>query len=70
MKRTLEQTNAYVADLKERARPPQLAARYNWPPKWVQEWEPITEEELWRYLALLIYLAQHHTSNEREMCEH
>jgi len=65
--RILEQTNAYVASLKARERPPELRAKLKWPPKWVMEWEELTESALWQWFACLLFVSQHKTAGEEEL---
>ncbi len=65
--RIIEQTNGYVHSLMDRPRPAGLHVGYSWPPGWVLTWEPLTEEKLWWFLALNLWMTQHKTSNETEL---
>ena len=67
VQRVIEQTNKYVGELAARERPTNLRKSAHWPPQWVKEWEPFTEEEFWKFLATLLWVAQHKTSNEKEL---
>ena len=67
VKRVIEQTNKYVGELNQRERPTNLRKGAFWPPQWVKEWKPFTEEEFWKFLATLLWVAQHKTSNEVEL---
>lgn len=62
-------TNNYVAKISSKARPPSLPQRYAWPPKWTAKWKPMTKEQLYIFLVLLIYIAQHKPGSERELWE-
>ena len=67
MQRVIEQTNKYVGELAARERQTNLLKSAHWPLQWVKEWEPFTEEEFWKFLATLLWVAQHKTSNEKEL---
>eukprot|EP00961_Rhodomonas_salina_P052455 703946-Rhodomonas_salina.1 len=63
----VEQTNLYVTAIPTMPLPSFLQERYQWLPKWVADWQPLTEQELQQWLALAIYMACHKTSNEKEL---
>jgi hypothetical protein len=63
----VRESNNYVASLASKPRPPSLQQRFPWPPKWAQEWEPMTEAVFMRFLALLLWMGLHKTANEAEL---
>ena len=65
--RILNTTNNYVEELAAREQPGNLRLEMQWPPKWVQEWEELTEPKLWQWFACLLYISQHKTGGEEEL---
>ena len=44
----LNMINNYVEELMGKEQPGNLSLEMQWPPKWVQEWEELTEPKLWQ----------------------
>ena len=63
MDRIVGETNIYVTTMPMRPRPATLRPNYNWPPRWTDRWEPVTEPIIWRFIALLLWMGMHKTQN-------
>jgi len=63
----VRETNKYVAEIPTKRRPATLAARYPWPPKWVEKFPKFTEAKFMRWLAFLLWMGLHKTASEEEL---
>eukprot|EP00961_Rhodomonas_salina_P107340 1445148-Rhodomonas_salina.1 len=66
----VDQTNGYVEKLATMPEPPPgyiLRQHMHWPPSWVETWVPMTSNQLWRWLAMLIWMGLQKTALETEL---
>ena len=63
----VKESNAYVAGMANKPRPPSLPQRFPWPPKWTEKWEKMTEASFMQFVALLLRMGLHKTANEAEL---
>jgi hypothetical protein len=63
--RIVQQTNFVVTAIRERPLPAGYHEAWAWLPGWAAEWQPLTCRVLLEWVALVIYMVCHKTSNKR-----
>eukprot|EP00961_Rhodomonas_salina_P169206 2280048-Rhodomonas_salina.1 len=64
---TVRETNKYVREIPNKQRPPSYNQQFPWPPKWVLVFPQFTEAILMLWLAFLLWIGLHKTTNEDEL---
>eukprot|EP00961_Rhodomonas_salina_P263206 3556735-Rhodomonas_salina.1 len=62
--------NDYIEKLATMAQPPPgyiLLQHMQWPPTWVESWVPMTRNQLWRWLAMLMWMGLQKKASESEL---